>query len=109
MTQHSINFGKQLKEAGMKKSLDSANQVHPDWSEKAYSFLCEFVKKSKGEFLAEDVRVAAEGVIPTAPHGRAWGGIVSKAAYWKVIRRVGFRKVKNPTAHNAMASVWRAV
>lgn len=109
MPQHSINFGNTLKQEGMKRSLATAERVNPGWQQAAYSFLCEFVKKSKGEFLAEDIRVAAEGVIPTAPHGRAWGGIISKAAYWKVIRRVGFRKVKNPTAHNAMASVWIAV
>lgn len=107
--QQSIDFGRTLKEAGMCKALDHANQVHPDWSERAYSFLREFVKGTRGEFMAEDVRAAAEGIVPEPLNKKAWGGIFFKAAYWKVIERVRYDKVKTPTSHQANASVWRAV
>lgn len=101
--------GKALKIKGIQKSLDTAERVNPGWQDKAYSFLCEFVKNNAGEFLAEDVRNASKGFVPDPVSKRAWGGIIAKAAHKGIIKRIGYDQVTNPTAHQACASVWQRV
>jgi len=96
-----------LKERGMKKAVDHANVVHDGWSALAHSFLVDFVRIHEGEFMAEDVREKSRGIVPAPPSSRAWGSIIRSAAMSGIIRKVGIKTVKNPTAHRANASVWR--
>jgi hypothetical protein len=105
MIQTQIQFGKQLKERGMQKAVDHANQVHTDWSEKAFEFLKSFIIEHK-KFLAEDVRYYSAGKVPEPPSQRAWGSVIVRAAKAGLIRRVGYEQVKNVKAHRANASVW---
>ena len=101
-----INNGTQLRDKGIKKALDSANDTHEKWSEKAYKFLVNYIK-SNNQFMTEDVRLASEKEIPIPPSNRAWGGIVVRASKAGLISRVGFSIVKNAKAHKTPASVWR--
>ena len=94
---------------GMRKAEDHANEVRPGWSQEAYQFLMEFIQTYKGEFMAEDVREASKGRVCMPPSKRAWGGVIARASCDGKIRKVGIRSVKNPTAHNANASVWVAI
>ena len=101
-----MNNGTELRDKGIKKALDNANNIHDKWSEKAYKFLLKYIKYQY-EFMTEDVRVASEKAIPKPPSNRAWGGVILKAVRSGLINRVGFSNVKNAKAHKTPASVWR--
>ena len=101
-----INNGTQLRDKGIKKALDNANNTHDKWSDKAYDFLLKYIKY-QNQFMTEDVRVASEKAIPKPPSNRAWGSVILKAAKSGLINRVGFANVKNAKAHKTPASVWR--
>ena len=101
-----INNGTQLRDKGIKQALDSANDTHEKWSEKAYKFLVNNIK-SNNQFMTEDVRLASEKEIPIPPSNRAWGGIILRASRAGLISRVGFSNVKNAKAHRTPATVWR--
>ena len=101
-----INDGSQLRDKGIKKALDNADNTHDKWSEKAYKFLIKYIK-SQYDFMTEDVRIASEKEIPLPPSNRAWGGIILRASRAGLITRVGFSSVKNVKAHRTPATVWR--
>ena len=101
-----INNGTELRDKGIKKALDNANNTHDKWSDKAYNFLLKYIKYQY-EFMTEDVRVASEKAIPKPPSNRAWGSVILRASRSGLINRVGFPNVKNAKAHKTPASVWR--
>ena len=74
-----INNGAELRDKGIKKALDNANNTHDKWSDKAYDFLLKYIKY-QNQFMTEDVRVASEKAIPKPPSNRAWGSVILKAA-----------------------------
>ena len=101
-----INNGAELRDKGIKKALDNANNTHNEWSDKAYDFLLKYIKY-QNQFMTEDVRVASEKAIPKPPSNRAWGSVILRASRSGLINRVGFANVKNAKAHKTPASVWR--
>ena len=101
-----INNGTELRDKGIKKALDNANNTHDKWSDKAYDFLLKYIKY-QNQFMTEDVRVASEKAIPKPPSNRAWGSVILRASRSGLINRVGFANVKNAKAHKTPASVWR--
>ena len=101
-----INNGTQLRNEGIKKAIDNADDTHERWSEKAYKFLTNWIK-TQYEFMTEDVRIASEKEIPKPPSNRAWGGIILRAVRAGLVHRVGFSSVKNIKAHRTPATVWR--
>lgn len=101
--------GDELRDKGIKRAEDHANEKSKGWSEQAYTFLLEFIKGDGIDyFLAEDVREASIGAIPEPPSLRAWGGIITRASKAGIIYHVGYRKVKNRKAHCTPASLWKA-
>ena len=109
MDQYDLFPGEQLRDEGMQRAIDHADAVNDKWSEKAYTFLLKWLRYQDAEFMTEDVRKASTGLIPDAPHDRAWGGIIRKAAMAGLIMKVGYRSVTNPQAHCANASVWQKI
>ena len=99
--------GAQLRDAGIKQAVDHANDVHESWSDQAYRFLLVYVCEHSEPFLCEDVRAAAEGIVPEPPSKRAWGGSVTRASNAGLITCIGTKKVKNPQAHCTKANLWQ--
>ena len=92
---------------GIKKAIDHAEEVEPNWSEQAYEFLTQYVSENRcGNFMAEDVRIASIGIVPEPPSNRAWGGIIRRAANSDLIMNNGYAKTSNPKAHGTPAAVW---
>ena len=102
--QHYLN-GRLLMQIGINQAVCHADKEEPSWSDKAYDFLVKYIRTNK-EFMVEDVRESAMGIISDPPSKRAWGGIVLRAKNKGLIRFVRYEKVKNPTAHCANAAVW---
>jgi hypothetical protein len=102
-----INFtGKELRDIGMKKAIDHADQVNERWSEKAYAHLIAFVnERNAGErFMIEDIRITAN--IPDPPSNKAWGAVAKRAMLNNVIRKIGIAPVNNARAHRANCNVY---
>jgi hypothetical protein len=104
-TQINLFTGEQLRDAGIKRAIDNANEKTEKWAYMAYTFLTVYVR-SNGEFMTEDVRLASSEIVPQPPSNRAWGGVIVRAVKSGLIIRKGFRNVKNNKAHCTPASVW---
>lgn len=97
--------GARLRDQGIARAVNHADEVNSGWSEAAYIFLNQYIR-THSTFLAEDVREAATGIIPAPPHARAWAAIVLRAAKAGLITKTGYASVKNPKAHRAPVTVW---
>lgn len=95
-----------LTNEGIQRAMDHADRVEPGWSREAYEFLMQYIESHDKPFQCEDVRNAAKDIIPDPPSKKAWGGIMRRAKMAGKITRVGFRGVKDPTAHDGLAAVW---
>lgn len=105
--------GIKLKEAGMLQSITHADEVQPEWSNKAFNVFCDYVRHySAGkQFQSEDVRQWAYNSkkIEPAPSERAWGSVAQKVARQGLIRKIGHASVSNPKAHSAFATLWQII
>lgn len=97
------------RDAGMLASVNHADRVERSWSTNAYALLKEYCK-THPTFMGEDVRHWAHGdrMLPTPPDSRAWGSLFNRAAREGIIVRVGYAPQRDPKAHRAPKSVWRA-
>jgi hypothetical protein len=97
--------GRELRDIGINRAVDHANNEILNWSEIAYDFLKKYILRS-GEFMAEDVINASSGIVPKPPDTRAWGAVIVRAKKDHIIKSLGFQSVKNPQAHRRPATVW---
>lgn len=96
---------KKRRDSGIKRAVDHADQVHDNWSNAAFIFLNKFMR-DHAEFMTEDVRVAAQGVLPEPPDPRAWGAVITRAYRSGLIKRIGYAPVRHFNAHMRPAAVW---
>lgn len=106
-TEMNFKSGEELRDEGIQKAIDNANEASPSWSEMAFKFLQGFAARNK-EFMAEQVREASLEQIPIPPSKRAWGAVIVRAAKCGLITRKGYRKVKNKKAHCTPATLWES-
>ena len=57
-TEMNFKSGEELRDEGIQKAIDNANEASPSWSEMAFKFLQGFAARNK-EFMAEQVREAS--------------------------------------------------
>jgi len=101
--------GAELRDDGIQRATESAETASPGWAAEAYDYVRWFAKQGY-EFRAEQVRdYATKQGLSVAPHARAWGGVIRKAATNGLIRRIGFASCSNPAAHAAPVSCWVGV
>lgn len=94
------------REVGISQAVDSAERIHPGWCDQAFQYLKAFILDSTAPFMAEDVREAAEGAVPSPPSLRAWGAVMIRAAKEGLIKRAGHQNVRNERAHKTPATLW---
>jgi hypothetical protein len=94
-----------LRDEGIKEAIDHAMAVEPSWGDIAYSFLMNL--KPTGIWMMEDIRKAAEGIVPDPPDSRAWGAVVRKAARDGIIEKVGVQSKSSTVCHRGFASLWQ--
>jgi hypothetical protein len=97
--------GSKLRDLGIDQSFENAENKCEKWGSLAYSFLLQYIKEND-TFMAEDVRVASQSIVPDPPSKRAWGAIFVMAKKNKIIKSIGFGNVKNPKAHRTPATLW---
>jgi hypothetical protein len=101
--------GERLRDEGIARAVQHADQEYSTWSARAYNALKRYVNEHRGKsFAMEDVRLWAEstGIIEAPPDPRAWGGIAQKAFRSGLISKNGYRPHRNPSRHRAPSSVW---
>jgi len=98
--------GNDLRDRGMQQAVEHADKTSTGWSDVAYAFLVEYLATHR-EFMTEDARLASHGIVPEPPSKRAWGSVIIRAAKSGLIKRIGFRNVKNAKAHSTPAAVWQ--
>ena len=102
-----------LKQAGIEQALVHAEDVSPQWRNKAFNALTEYLREHPKGYLfqVEDFRKWAllNEKIQDPPSARAYGGIIVRAANQSIIRRDGFASTKSKTAHGAVAAQWRKI
>ena len=100
--------GEQLRDQGIERAEKGANRTDPEWSEKAFNYLTQYITKDE-PFTTEDLRTAAmeENKVPDNVNPKAWGAIITKAVKAGIIVRVGYGRAKNPKSHKGINSIWR--
>lgn len=100
--------GKQLRDEGIKRSVNNANANIYQWSDMAYDYLLKYITTHK-EFVTEDVRIASENMIMQPPNTRAWGAIITRAVKNNIIRRKGYVPSNNPKTHRTIITLWEVI
>lgn len=108
-SQLDISFGRKNRDRGMAQALHTANTIHENWSEKAYEFFRGYAERN-AKFQTEDVRFAAQGIVPTPKNQRAWGGVARRAASDGIVHNNNneYAQVKNINANAARSAVWKS-
>lgn len=101
--------GRQLKEKGIQKSLDTAERVNPGWADSCYWFFKYWIRYQKRPFKMETFREWAKDLIDAPPSLRSFGAIVRRAKKEGLIKHVGYTQTENPKAHEANCSLWQRV
>lgn len=101
-----MNTSFEARDRGIEQAVRHADAVHTNWSEQAFSQFKVFLIAQRGEFMSEDFREFASGMLPEPPSKRAFGHVMLRAAKAGLIKKVGHSPVKNIKAHRAFASVW---
>jgi hypothetical protein len=99
-----------LRDAGIKKAVDHANETFPDpeWSKQAYSFLLNFLTvHDNQEFTSEQIRIQADGIVPEPPDPRAWGGVFIRASKSGLIVACGWSIGKRKECHMGPKRLWK--
>ncbi|HZO54871.1 MAG TPA: hypothetical protein VFB63_19345 [Bryobacteraceae bacterium] len=94
------------RDEGMRRVENHADSDEQAWTDRAYAFLLGFAQ-SGAEFMVEDVRQAAAGVLPSPPDRRAWGPVALRAARSGQISVVRYEKQKDVKSHRSPKPVWQ--
>jgi hypothetical protein len=86
---------------------DGQEKRSPGWKDQAYAYLKTFAQFSP-EFTAEDVRHAADDVVPAAKEPRAWGGIFQRASREGLIKTVNYVPMKAAHSHRKPTPLWQS-
>jgi hypothetical protein len=95
-----------LRDLGIAKAEDSANTVCPNWSDKAYELFKSWLHIAPKEFMTEEFRAYAKGVIEEPKSNRAFGAIVKRAAQEGIIYKKGYGRTSSPKTHKSPATIW---
>jgi len=72
--------GAQARDEGMMRALDHAERLDDEWPDRAYGFLCRYARAHE-YFTIEEMTAEADRLGYGSPaDGRAWGGVVRRAA-----------------------------
>jgi hypothetical protein len=100
--------GEILRDKGIAKAVNHADEVHEDWQKKALDFLYLYAR-AHDRFSGEMVRQEAKGIVPDPPSLRAWGAVLLQGSRRGWTRQVGFIHVQNERAHRANAALWESL
>ena len=96
------------RDTGISRAIDHADKVSSMWSNRAMQFLSRYLASHQEEFMTENFRSWAENAgLDQPPSGRAYGGIMVRAAKSGWIKSTGYGKTINPKSHCTPATKWK--
>ena len=100
--------GDELKSQGIQLSVFGADNKSPDWSDRAFEQLLYFIRTFPGKpFQSSNVRdFAYKNGLPRLDEQRSWGGVFTRAANKKIIKRIGYTNSIDPKSHSCPTSLW---
>jgi len=111
-TQLDFSISETLAVIGMTRARDKAdidlskNDKNGLWSNDVYNLLLEYIE-NVNEFMTEQFREWTFDKIEQPANARSYGSIIRLAAKNKIIKLIGYRRVKNINAHSTPAALWR--
>jgi hypothetical protein len=106
MKQLGLEFGKKLRDEGIKRTENTAGRK---WLDEAYKYVELFIQPLPRfrRFKTEQVREFAksQGIVERGS-SRVWGSLILRAVKAKLIMKSGISPVENPNAHRAFSAVW---
>lgn len=98
--------GQQLRDEGMARAVDHADEVVPAWSEGALDYV-KAVAATEHEVTAEKVRqyAMARGFVEP-PDRRAWGAVMIRAAKVGVLTKGPWTEATDPKVHRNAVRLW---
>jgi hypothetical protein len=100
--------GADLRDKGIARAVQHAEEIHEKWQAKALDFLYIFAR-NHDRFSGEMVRVESKGVVPDPPSLRAWGSVLLSGSKRGWIKQIDYIKVVNPKAHRTPAALWESL
>lgn len=103
--------GDQLKEEGIRRAKEHADDVEPRWSDQAYEAVMNWVRQQPAgtTFVAFDVRERVRGVVPEPPNLRAWGSVFQRVIRSGAVKFAGHVISPDPVTHSCPVRQWRIV
>lgn len=99
---------KRRRDAGIRKASEHAEDKSAGWNERAFAELKHFVAQRHGApFLAEQFVQWVQFKIPAAPDGRAFGGVMQRAAREGVVVKAGYGLAS--TSNGSPKVLWKGV
>lgn len=102
----------EAKDKGIQTAITHANAVVPDWSDKAYAMLVEWLKDwPEGfTFMIEDFRKICQiKKLPDPPTARAFGAIAVRAKIAGLIKSNGQKPTTGISGHGCYANQWMKI
>jgi len=85
-----------LRDLGIERSVEHADQVMDGWSDWALEAVRQYAGGHPDPFLTEDVRDwAAKRGLPKPPDDRAWGAVMQRAKRAGYIDNVGYGSARS--------------
>lgn len=80
MTDDNLDLFNQERTEGMRRAVEHADRVEPEWSDDALAALQAYAILRRGEsFLIEEVIKSSRKFFPQPPTTKAWGAVVKRA------------------------------
>lgn len=110
-TQLTLDIDKAIQERdkGIEKAVSHANEVIPDWAEKAYKMFKEWLQgwPSGFRFQVETFRVAAYARgLEKPPSDRTFSVVVRRGKKDNLIRKAGLKATQSVSAHGCFSTEW---
>lgn len=97
---------RKARDDGMLRAVVHADEVVPNWSERAYLALVDYAA-THAEFTIEQVRASVD--LPIPPSTRAWGPVIRRALRAGVVIAAGWTAAEDPKVHCNMVMQWRSL
>jgi len=97
--------GKDLRDEG----TDRVQRGDPEWHEAAFMALTSFCRRWE-TFSSDDFRMWIAGYYDEQPrHHNSWGALFNAAVKDGLIKPVGFKLSKRPSAHARAIRIWESL